>query len=184
MVRMILASSSPRRQELLQLITNEYEIVTADIDESKEGFTSPQSYVAAMAERKAQRVAANHPEAIVIGADTIVVKDEILGKPKNKEEARQMLEKLSGQEHEVYTAVCICNADQKIAKTVKTKVRFFPLSAQEIEDYLAKDEYLDKAGAYGIQGAASLFVESITGDYFNIVGFPVASVARMLSALQ
>ena len=175
----ILASQSPRRQELLKYITTEFEIKVSDVDEALPDGISPIDAVLYLSNIKAQPFA--NGDDIVIGADTVVALDgKILGKPKTTEEARQMLRFLSGREHSVLTGVTIANAEKSTSFAVETRVKFFDLTDDEIERYIATGEPMDKAGAYGIQGYGSLLVESITGDYFNVVGLPVSTLARKL----
>ena len=175
----ILASQSPRRQELLKYITTEFEIRVSDVDEALPDGISPSDAVLYLSNIKAQPFA--NGDDIVIGADTVFALDgKILGKPKTTEEARQMLRFLSGREHNVFTGVTIANAEKSTSFAVETRVKFFDLTDDEIERYIATGEPMDKAGAYGIQGYGSLLVESITGDYFNVVGLPVSTLARKL----
>lgn len=179
----ILASQSPRRQELLKRIIPEFEIVPADIDETIKEFVSPEDYVLSMALQKAEHVAQAYPNDVVIGCDTIVTIDgEILGKPTSYEDAHSMLEQLNGRSHMVYTSIAIIGDDRTATATVPAEVKFFDLSEKEILTYLNTEEYVDKAGAYGIQGHGALLVQSINGDYYSIVGFPIAVVSRMLQA--
>lgn len=178
---LILASASPRRQELLKMITADFTVAAADIDESVPLGMTPEAYVTLMAARKAQVVSQKHRGELVIGSDTIVSYDgKILGKPKNRQEAREMLQGLSGRTHTVYTAVCLTDGHRTVEELVSAEVSFFELTAEEIDVYLETGEYEDKAGAYGIQGQGALLVKSIKGDYYAIVGFPVAYVARLL----
>lgn len=175
----ILASQSPRRQELLKLITNDFEIKVSNVDETLPSGISPKDAVLYLSKIKAEPF--KNDSDIIIGADTVVALDgKILGKPKTTEEARQMLRFLSGREHSVFTGVTIANAEKSTSFAVETRVKFFDLTDDEIERYIATGEPMDKAGAYGIQGYGSLLVESITGDYFNVVGLPVSTLARKL----
>lgn len=181
----ILASQSPRRQELLARIVSDFEIIPADIDESVHPHDQPDEYVIRMAKEKAKLVAATHTEDIVIACDTIVVnKGQILGKPKSRFEAFEMLRGMSDSMHHVYTAVVIRQGRHVEVRLASAKVLFFALTDEEIDRYLDTDEYLDKAGAYGIQGQAGLFVKKIDGDYYSIVGFPVGTVYQMLKEFQ
>lgn len=181
MKKIILASASPRRRELLATAGLEFEICVKEVDESIPEGTPPAVAAELTATKKALATAAEHPNDIVIGADTIVVDGEsILGKPHCKEDATAMLSILSGKEHTVITGVCIaCEGKTEIFHK-KSKVKFYPLSDKEIADYVATGEPMDKAGAYGIQGKGSVLVEEIEGDYFNIVGLPVASTVRAI----
>lgn len=177
----ILASSSPRRKELLAKITKEFTIVPADIDETISERLTPEEYVLSMAQQKAQVVYKNHSSDVVIGCDTIVVCDgEIMGKPKDLADARRMLERLSGKTHLVYTSIQIIGQGKIAQGTIPAEVAFFELTDEDIDKYLATGEQADKAGAYGIQGQGALLVKFIKGDYYSIVGFPVAHIAKML----
>lgn len=177
----ILASQSPRRQELLHWLMDDFAVQPADIDEDVKDQYAPTDYVMEMARQKAAVVAAEHPEALVIASDTVVVLEEqILGKPKSREEAFNMLKSMSGGSHLVYTSVVIRQEDQIEEKLTSATVTFYPLTDGEINRYLDSDDYKDKAGAYGIQNGAGVFVEKIEGDYYSIVGFPVGAVNQML----
>lgn len=179
--KIILASASPRRQELISLITNEFEIHTADVDETIEEGTSPEEAVMLLSLKKAKAVSDLFRGRTVIGADTIVVCDGIiLGKPENRENAKEMLRMLSGRTHQVLTGVTITDGEKTDTFFVSSDVTFFNLTEDEISSYVGSGEPDDKAGAYAIQGKGSLFVEKINGDYFNIVGFPVSEVNRHL----
>lgn len=179
--KIILASASPRRRELMMLITDEFEIITADVDETIAEGTSPEDAVMQLSFKKAQAVSENHKGRLVIGADTIVVCDGlILGKPENREHACRMLKMLSAREHSVLTGVTITDGEKTDTFFVSSDVTFFELTDEEIKSYVLSGEPDDKAGAYAIQGKGSLFVEKINGDYFNIVGFPVSEVNRHL----
>lgn len=178
---LILASQSPRRHELMRYITSDFEIVSASIDECVYENESVEDYVVRMEETKAENVYQNHPESVVIGCDTIVsYKNEILGKPVDKDEAYRVLSLLSGKTHHVLTAVSIVSSQKKKSFISKAEVTFFPLTSEEIWRYIHTDEPMDKAGAYGIQGQGSLFVSEIKGDYYSIVGLPVAHLQRHL----
>lgn len=179
---LILASQSPRRQELLKKITEDFIVVPADIDESSLSNETPEEYVLRMARQKALTVAKQHPQDQVLGCDTIVVDNQtILGKPHTSEKAYEMLKQLSGHTHQVYTAVCLVMNEKITEKLVPSQVTFFELTEKEITDYVATKEPLDKAGAYGIQGNAALFIKEIKGDYYSIMGLPIAGVYRMLN---
>lgn len=185
MRKIVLASSSPRRKELLETAGIEFEIHVRDVDESIPEGTNPTDAAVMTASKKAKAVAADFSDCIVIGADTIVVCDgNILGKPKDSADAVRMLRMLSGREHEVITGVClICGEDIRSFAKI-SKVRFYELSDDEINAYVATNEPNDKAGAYGIQGRGCTLVESIDGDYFNIVGLPVAAVVKEINKMQ
>lgn len=184
MKKLILASQSPRRRMLLENIGLKFEILVDDAEEEKEADWSPEKTVMALAEQKVVNVAKGVVSpAIIIGADTVVAVDgEILGKPKDEQKAAQMLCRLSGQEHCVFTGVAVLDTEtgEKHIFYEQTKVRFKPLTAEEIQRYIASGEPMDKAGAYGIQELGSLFVEGIDGDYFNVVGLPVCRLAGVL----
>ena len=178
---LILASKSPRRKELLSIITREFEIIPAVGEERADKSFPPAEYVTELARHKAEEIACSHRSNIVIGADTVVAIDgEILGKPTDAADAKRMLSKLSGREHSVFTGVCIIREDANISFCEETKVRFFDLSGQEIDAYIATGEPFDKAGAYGIQELGALLVSGITGDYYNVMGLPVGRLSREL----
>lgn len=177
----VLASQSPRRQELLKRVVPTFNIHVADINEEVQPGISPIEYVQSMAAEKAARVFELFPEDQVIGCDTIVVyDDEIIGKPTSREHAFQILQKLSGQTHMVYTAVVVMEEGRTAATVVPAEVAFYELSDDEIETYLNTGEYKDKAGAYGIQEQGALLVKGIKGDYYSIMGLPIAVLSRML----
>jgi septum formation protein len=179
---LVLASSSPRRAEILRAVGWEFETCPADVDESLRGGESPEDYVRRLAREKAGAVAAQRLFGLVLGADTtVVVGGEILGKPRDEEEARHMLRLLSGRWHEVLTGVALVRAETgRVAVGMeRTRVRFAECSGEEIEWHVRTGELLDKAGAYAIQGRAALFIEAIEGDYWNVVGLPVRLVYEL-----
>ena len=179
MSRLILASASPRRKELMSLAGFDFEVITADVDEVLDASLAPCELVMSLSYQKASAVAASDPDAAVIGADTVVVLGgKVLGKPHSEEEAVQMLRDLSGNTHEVYTGVCIIKGDTAHKFYECTKVTFWPLEDELIAEYVASKEPMDKAGSYGIQGKGSVLVKGIKGDYFNVVGFPVSRFCR------
>lgn len=181
MKKIILASASPRRKELLTLAGVDFTVDVADADESLEDGISPDEAVKKLAEIKAKAVFEKHPESIVIGADTVVAVDgKILGKPKNYDEASEMLNTLSGKKHFVFTGVCIVSKEKTTVFCQKTAVEFYPLSQSEIDDYIESGDCFDKAGGYGIQTNGCVLVKGIEGDYFNVVGLPVAETVRAL----
>ena len=181
MKRIILASSSPRRKELMTTAGLEFDIIVKDVDESIPDGTAPIDAAKMTAKKKALAVAVEHSDCIVIGADTIVVAGgKILGKPADKADACAMLKMISGIEHEVVTGVCITYGEKTENFASVSKVKFYELTDEEIEAYVATNEPMDKAGAYGIQGRGCTLVEKIEGDYFNIVGLPVAELNRKL----
>lgn len=180
-MKLILASASPRRKEILENIGYKFEVIPSESEEKLKDGLSPKDTVEALAYQKALDVYSDNPESIVLGADTVVVFDgKILGKPKDKQDARRMLKMLSGQTHEVRTGYAVLGGNTEIVLSECTLVTFFSLSDEEIENYINTGEPMDKAGAYGIQGKGALLVRSILGDYFNVVGLPVANVSRCL----
>lgn len=179
MNKIILASASPRRKELMTLAGYDFEVKCADIIETVPENAKPEDVVMSLALQKAQAVARENPEAIVVGSDTVVALDEkILGKPHSKQEAVEMLRSLSGRCHRVYTGVAIIKGEELKSFFEKTEVEFYPLSDEETESYVATGEPMDKAGAYGIQGRGALLVKGIDGDYFNVMGLPIAKLYR------
>jgi septum formation protein len=182
--KLILASKSPRRAEILAAVGWEFEAIAADIDETRLTAEDPVSYVKRLAVTKAETIAKRFAERLVIGADTVVViAQEILGQPRDEDDARRMLRLLSGKWHEVFTGVALAGASQSAQVLVDheiTRVRFAEMSADEIDWYVATGEPPGKAGAYGIQGKAALFIEEIQGDYFNVVGLPVRLIFELL----
>ena len=182
---LILASASPRRRELLAQLAVPFTVIPANIDESAWPDEGPRAYTMRVAYAKAQHIAQQFPTAVVLGADSVVVLDQqILGKPRDVEEARHMLTRLSGREHTVLTGVAVLyQAQQFVAlDAVSTLVRFHSLSASVIEPYIATGEPMDKAGAYAIQGAGAAFVASWDGCYTNVVGLPLRRTATLLQA--
>lgn len=179
--RVILASSSPRRHDLLELIGIRHEVIPANIDESIRGRELPVKYAERLAREKAGAIASLDPTSVAIGADTIVLIDKkILGKPVNSVDAGSMLRLLSGREHTVVTAVAVARG-KKIASAVeKVSVTFRELSDDEIDAYIATGEPMDKAGAYGIQGYGATIVERIEGDYFAVMGLPLVRLVSLL----
>lgn len=177
MAGLYLASQSPRRTELLTQVGIDHTVVSSSYEEPNEGHDSPIEMVKALALGKA-RCAVGIPEGgIVLGADTIVVLDnEVLGKPQDEADARQMLERLSGRSHSVVTGVALLIKGDEVVFHNETKVYFKELAPFEIESYIASGEPMDKAGAYGIQGKGALWVEKIEGSYTNVVGLPVEHV--------
>lgn len=178
---LVLASASPRRSELLRNAGIPFEIHPADIDETPLPAEDAKSCAERLALEKARAVACLRPDNVVLGADTVVVVDgQILGKPVDAADAARMLRLLSGRDHRVITGVClVVNGECSVASET-TVVKMVPISAQEIADYVATGEPLDKAGGYAIQGLASRWIPRIEGDYGNVVGLPVALVYRML----
>lgn len=181
---MILASKSPRRIELMTLAGFDFKSVPATGEENIPDGTLPCNAVLMLSRQKAAEIAEKYPSDTVIGADTVVALDnEIMGKPKNEQDAFDMLKKLSGKTHSVLTGVCVISPDKHIHFYEKTEVEFYPLGDDEIWQYIASGEPMDKAGAYGIQEKGAMFVKRINGDFYNVVGLPVARLARELNAL-
>lgn len=186
--KLILASGSPRRAEILRFVGWTFEKHVADIDETELAGEKPADYVRRLAKTKAETVAARHENRLVLGADTIVVIDgQIVGKPRDLTDARRMLRLLSGRRHEVYTGVALVRvSENKSAARIglqKTRVKFAELNDAEIELLIDKGEPLDKAGAYAVQAQAALFIEEIRGDYWNVVGLPINLVYRLAGQL-
>lgn len=183
--RLILASGSPRRIELLQYVTRDFIAVKSGVQE--EGAGDPRDLAIILAKRKAEAVAAQGYRGIIIGADTMVcIDDEILGKPTTRNEARHMLSRLSNREHIVITGLYLLATEsgKERQEVVGTAVTFRELSMVEIESYLDKEEYLDKAGAYSIGGKAALFIERIEGDFYNVLGLPLCQLQLLLDDLR
>ncbi|WMJ82750.1 Maf family protein [Oscillospiraceae bacterium LTW-04] len=178
---LILASASPRRFELLKLITEDFLVVTSRADESLSPGILPQQAVILLAQRKAEAVAEYRPDDVVIGADTVVaLDDQIFGKPCDRKEAAEMLSTLSGKTHEVYTGVCIWHKGVADCFSQVAKVTFAKMDKQEIADYVASEEPDDKAGAYGIQGLGARFIARLEGDYYTVMGLPVQALYQAL----
>ncbi|MEE1264174.1 Maf family protein [Ruminococcus sp.] len=181
----ILASASPRRQELLKLISEDFKIIPADIDESVDKNLPLDGVPEYLADKKAAHISALYPDDIVIGCDTgVFIDNRMLGKPHSGMAAYEMLRLLSGRTHRVITGCAIYKNGKKTSFSSVTEVEFYPLSNDEITAYVATGEPADKAGAYGIQGKGSLLIKSIRGDYFNVVGLPVARLSRALKDIQ
>lgn len=180
---LILASASPRRAEILRAVGWPFEANAADVDETRRAGEEPVAYILRLARAKAERIAATRLFGLVLGADTIVVSREgdVLGKPRDEEDARRMLRSLSDGWHEVLTGVVLVRAESKrrLAGVERTRVRFAALSEEEIDWYVSTGEQADKAGAYAIQGRAALFIKEIEGDYWNVVGLPIRLVYEL-----
>ena len=185
-MRLILASGSPRRAELLRAAGYAFDVAAADVDESPRGGESPSLYVRRLAAEKSAAVSAKAPAgAIVLGADTtVVVDDEILAKPRDDVDASAMLKRLSGRRHDVITGVSLRCGAFEIGRVESTAVVFAPLTDDEIAWYVGTGEGRDKAGAYAIQGYASRFIPRIEGSYSNVVGLPVACVRELLTEIS
>lgn len=178
---LVLASASPRRVALLRQAGAEFAVQDPGPDRAWPGKAEPRHGVRALALDKAKRVAATRPDAVVIGADTVVVaRGSRLGKPADADEARAMLRRLHGRRHEVWTGLAIVHRAEQRTAAECTVVRMARLSEQDVEDYVRSGEPLDKAGAYGIQGLAGQFVRGIEGDYTNVVGLPLARLRALL----
>jgi len=183
-MRIVLASASPRRRELLAAAGVDCAVDPADVDESPRPGESPADCVERVARAKAEAVAPRHPGAAIIAADTAVIVDgEMLGKPADALDAARMLRRLGGRPHEVWTGVAVAADGQTAYELVRTTVWMNALSQAEIEWYVASGEPMDKAGAYAIQGLASRFIPRIEGSWSNVVGLPVATVLQLLRAL-
>ena len=181
--KLILASKSPRRSNLLKQAGVTFSIIPSNFDESSVTMSDPESYVRRVAKSKTVDISKKHPDSWVLGADTIVLIDDcILGKPHSKDEARSMLKQLSGKTHQVITGYCLsCQTKNYfLSETAKTDVRFKTLRNEEIEWYIKTGEPFDKAGAYAIQGMGTCLVKSINGSYTNVVGLPVCEVIEFL----
>jgi septum formation protein len=181
--KLILASGSPRRAEILTAVGWDFEAIAADIDETRLAGEDALGYVQRLAQTKAETVARKVFTGPVLGADTVVISDgEILGQPRDDEDARRMLRLLSGKWHEVLTGVALMHSDKPTSVVLgqqRTRVRFVGMSADQIDWYVSTGEPKGKAGAYGIQGKAALFIREIEGDYFNVMGLPVRLVFEL-----
>jgi septum formation protein len=181
-VRVVLASQSPRRRELLTLVGVPHEVLAADIDESVLPHEAPAAHCERLAREKALAVGRRDPDAVTIGSDTIVVIDgQILGKPADERDAARMLRLLSGRTHTVHTAVAVARGEALVSGVEDVAVTFRPLDDAEITAYVATREPMDKAGSYGIQGYGATIVERIDGDYFAVMGLPLVRLMRLLA---
>lgn len=180
--RFIVASASPRRRELLSMLGFDFDMIPSEADENLPQGILPDAAVSELAQRKAMCVQKAHTDAVVLGCDTVVALDKkILGKPHDEREAFEMLRMLSGKTHCVYTGVCITDSEKTENFCECAEVEFYELSDETIRSYIATGEPMDKAGSYGIQGLGSVLVKRINGDYFTIVGLPIAKTARILA---
>lgn len=180
--RFVVASASPRRKEILANAGYSFDVIASKADESLPSDISAENAVKELAKRKALSVARNLQNAVVLGCDTVVAIDgEILGKPHDVKQAAEMLRKLSGRTHTVFTGVCITDGKDTKTFVSSTEVEFYRLSQKTIESYIATNEPNDKAGAYGIQGYGSVLVKKINGDYLTVVGLPLGKTAHILS---
>ena len=185
MAHIILASSSPRRRELLAQLGLEFDILSPDIDESVQAGESVAAYVERLARAKADAVAMQYPEAIIIAADTSLGVDaEILGKPESKQHAFAMWRRISGRQHDVYSGVCVLSKNEKYSIVVRTQVHFQALSLDDMECYWATGEPIGKAGAYAIQGIAARYIPKIEGSYSNVVGLPLYETVQLLQTVK
>ena len=179
--KVILASQSPRRRELLTLVGIAHEVRPADIDETYLAGERPRAHAERLAREKALTLSVEHPDALTVAADTIVVVDGlILGKPRDADDARRMLAMLSGRTHTVFTAVAVGRGHEVVSAVEDVAVTFRPIDARTIDAYIATGEPMDKAGSYGIQGYGATIVERIDGDYFAVMGLPVVRLVRLL----
>ena len=177
MSRVILASSSPRRKELLSLLNIKYEAIPADIEEYVDPNNDLVKEIEKLSYQKAFHVFKDNKDALVIGSDTIVkINNEVLGKPKSYEQAKKMLQTLSNNTHEVVTGVTILKGDKVETFSSIANVTFYPLTDEEIDEYIKTNEPMDKAGAYAIQGIGAKFIKSIDGDYYTIMGLPIGEL--------
>jgi septum formation protein len=184
---LVLASASPRRAEILRAVGWPFEAQAADVDETRGEQEEAAAYVERVAREKAEAVAGARLFGLVLGADTVVVVDgRVLGKPRGREEAREMLSALRGREHEVLTGVALVRAETKraVVAHARTRVRFGDIGDAEIEWYVETGEPSDKAGAYAVQGRAALFIEAIDGDYWNVVGLPIRLVYKLAQQMS
>ena len=185
MKTVILASQSPRRRELLEKCSIPFQVDAADIDETIDNNNDLADEIKKLAERKAQEVFKRHLDDIVIAADTIVTIDhEVLGKPKNDDDAKRMLRRLSDRTHQVITGLCIMSADKKYSVFSISEVTFAKMDEKEIDAYIATGETRDKAGAYAIQGYGSRYITGIRGDFYSIMGLPVSIVYQQLKHIE
>jgi septum formation protein len=183
-MRLVLASASPRRADLLRAAGIPFEVGSVEVDEHFRLDEKAEHAVARVAEAKAMTAAALHPDAIVLAADTtVVVRGEALAKPADAEDAARMLRLLSGRSHDVLTGVCLCYQGRRLVHVEPTRVRMAELGESEIAWYVSTGEPFDKAGGYAVQGLASRFIEGIDGSYSNVVGLPISSVYGLLKEL-
>jgi septum formation protein len=183
--KLILASGSPRRSEIMNSVGWEFTKAIPDIDEAERDDELPADYVRRLAIEKAEAVSASHPGEIILAADTtVVIDDQIVGKPIDEDDARRMLRMLSGNWHEVLTGVAVCRNGSLEVGLQTTRVKFAPMSDEEVEFLVEKGDPLDKAGAYAVQAQAALFIEGIEGDYWNVVGLPIGLVYGMVMKVR
>ena len=182
-MRIILASQSPRRRELLERMgISQFDVIPAKGEERADPNLTPDQLVEELSPQKAAEIAAGNPDALIIAADTVVAVDgTVLGKPHDRDDAVRMLQTLSGREHTVYSGLTVCWQGRSVTQHEATAVRFRPLSETDIDHYVSTGEPMDKAGSYGIQGYGCTLVEGISGDYYNVVGLPVCRLSQILS---
>lgn len=179
--KLVLASGSPRRSEIMNSVGWEFTKDVPDIDESEREGESPVEYVQRLAMEKAHAIAPSHPNEIVLAADTtVVINDEIIGKPADLDDARRMLKMLAGNWHEVLTGIAVTKNGSSEVGLQRTRVKFAPMSDEEINFLAVTGDPLDKAGAYAVQAQAALFIEGIEGDYWNVVGLPINLVYEIV----
>jgi len=178
---LVLASGSPRRRQLLDMLGVEHRVVPPDVDEARRGSEAPADYVVRLARDKARLIAAREPQALVLAADTtVVLGSDLFGKPETAGEAVEMLRRLSGRTHQVYTGVALAGGGREEAALDVSDVTFRPLTDAAIADYVATGEPMDKAGAYAIQGRGAALIEGIRGDFFGVMGLPLRLVLELL----
>ncbi len=183
-MKLTLASSSPRRAELLRAAGIPFDVLPVEVDERFHADEKPDRAVARLAEAKASAAAAIRPDDIVLGADTtVVIRDQALAKPVDADEATRMLRMLSGRTHEVLTGICLCHRGRRLVHVEPTRVRMARISESEIAWYVSTSEPYDKAGGYAAQGLASRFIEGIDGSFSNVVGLPISNVYELLKEL-
>ena len=183
MLNLVLASQSPRRKELLAILGLPFSVVPSSIEEIPAAGETPEEFVVRVAREKGMEVASRVSHSVILSADTVVTLDgEILGKPRSTQDAVRMLKKLSGRDHWVYTAVCVVNQvkGETLEAMDRTRVWFSQLDETQILDYIARENVLDKAGAYAIQGYAGIYITKIEGNYFNVMGLPLPLVHELL----
>ena len=185
-MRVVLASASPRRRELLKMILDDFEVIPSNADETPPKEIYSEMLAEYLAEKKAKDISSRlNGDFLVIGCDTcVIVGGKVLGKPIDKADAHSMLKKLSGRKHKVITGCCVVFNDYMEKFSEETYVEFYELSDKEIDDYIMTGEPMDKAGAYGIQGGGALFVKSIEGDYYNVVGLPVSRLSKEIKKIH
>jgi septum formation protein len=183
-MRLVLASGSPRRADLLQAAGIPFDVFPVDVDEHFRIGEKPEHAVARLAQAKAELAATSHPTGVVLGADTtVVIRGEALAKPADTADAARMLRLLSGRTHDVFTGVCLCAPGRRLVHVEPTRVRMAELGESEIAWYVSTGEPFDKAGGYAVQGLGSRFIEGIDGSYSNVVGLPISSVYELLKEL-